>query len=171
MTHSRSMNLARMQPGRLCAILRYPCPLKPPLAGVSIRFTTVGDSGHTAISLIPQSMWAKHVISAPGLSSMRGPSNRPKIRICATFDCRWLVLAPVWIGLTEQILIDEYRPVWNAIRGFGNHDQGTTRRAQKRSQWDTLHPGRPRAASYQDLEGGVGAVLSAILSHREGQET
>ena len=71
------------------------------------------------------------------------------------FVCRWLVLAPVWIGLTEQILVDEYRPVWNAIRGFGNHDQGTTRRAQKRSQWDTLHPGRPWATSYQDLEGGA----------------
>ena len=87
------------------------------------------------------------------------------------FDCRWLVLAPVWIGLTEQILIDEYRPVWNAIRGFGNHDQGTTRRAQKRSQWDTLHPGRSWATSFQDLEGGVGAVLSAIRRHREDQET
>ena len=86
------------------------------------------------------------------------------------FDCRWLVLAPVWIGLTEQILINEYRPVWNAIRGFGNHDQGTTRRAQKRSQWDTLHPGRPWATSYQDLEGGVQAVLTAIRRHREGEE-
>ncbi len=83
------------------------------------------------------------------------------------FDCRWLVLAPVWINLTEQILIDEYSPVWNAIRGFGNHDQGTTRRAQKRSQWDTLHPGRPWASSYQDLEGGVEGVLEAIRRHRE----
>ena len=86
------------------------------------------------------------------------------------FDCRWLVLAPVWIGLTEQILIDEYRPVWNAIRGFGNHDQGTTRRAQKRSQWDTLHPGRSWATSYQDLEGGAQAVLTALRRHREGEE-
>ncbi len=85
------------------------------------------------------------------------------------FRCRWLVLAPVWISLTEQILIDEYRPVWNAIRGFGNHDQGTTRRAQKRSQWDTLHPGRPWATSYQDLDGGVEGVLAAIRSYREGE--
>ncbi len=83
------------------------------------------------------------------------------------FDCRWLVLAPVWINLTEQILIDEYNPVWNAIRGFGNHDQGTTRRAQMRSQWDTLHSGRPWASSYQDLEGGVEGVLEAIRRHRE----
>ncbi len=83
------------------------------------------------------------------------------------FDCRWLVLEPVWIGLTEQILIDEYRPVWNAIRGFGNHDQGSSRRTQKRSQWDTLHPGRPWAAINQDLEGGVDSVLDAIRHYRE----
>lgn len=79
------------------------------------------------------------------------------------FNCRWLVLEPVWIGLTEQILIDEYRPVWNAIRGFGNHDQGSSRRTQKRSQWDTLHPGRPWAAINQDLEGGVSSTVSRYI--------
>ena len=82
------------------------------------------------------------------------------------FECRWLVLEHVWIGLTEQILIDQYLPIWNAIRGFGNHDQGTTRRAQKRSQWDTLHPGRPWATSYQDLDGGSEAVLETISEYR-----
>ena len=45
------------------------------------------------------------------------------------FRCRWVVLDPVWIGMTEHILIDEYRPIWNEIvAGFGNHDQGSTRR-------------------------------------------
>ena len=78
-----------------------------------------------------------------------------------------LVLAPVWLGLTEQILIDQYRPVWNAIRGFGNHDQGRTRNAQRRSQWDTLHPGRAWAALQQDLPGGRDDVLAAIRQHRE----
>ena len=85
----------------------------------------------------------------------------------ADFECRWLVLAPVWISLTEQILINEYRPVWNAIRGFGNHDQGSTRRAQQRSQWDTLHPGRAWAESYQELDGGREGVLAAIRQQRK----
>lgn len=85
------------------------------------------------------------------------------------FDCRWLVLAPVWVGMTEQILIDQYRPVWNlAITGFGNHDPGRGRRAQRRSEWDTLHPGRPWAASLQDIDGGRDAVLAAIQRHRTG---
>lgn len=83
------------------------------------------------------------------------------------FSCRWLVLEQVWIGLTEQTLIDEYRPLWNAIRGFGNHDQGSTRHTQQRSQWDTLHSGRPWASNQQDLDGGVDGVLAAIRRHLE----
>ena len=82
------------------------------------------------------------------------------------FTYRWLVLAPVWLGLTEEILISQYRPLWNFIRGFGNHDQGRTRNAQQRSQWDTLHPGRPWAAQQQELSGGRDAVLAAIQRHR-----
>ncbi len=67
------------------------------------------------------------------------------------FRCRWLVLDPVWIGLTEQVLIPEYRPNWNvAIDGFGNNDPGKGRRNQRRSQWDTLHPGRDWASNLQD---------------------
>lgn len=87
----------------------------------------------------------------------------------ADFGCRWLVLAPVWIGLTEQILIDEYDPVWNIVRGFGNHDQGRTRNAQRRSSWDTLHVGRPWAALQQEMPGGRGVVLAAIRAHRSGE--
>lgn len=86
----------------------------------------------------------------------------------ADFRCRWLVLETVWIGLTEQVLIEEYRPVWNAVvAGFGNHDQGTTRRNQRRSRWDTLHPGRPWAAHYQDGIDDTAAILAAVSAHRE----
>ena len=82
------------------------------------------------------------------------------------FSCRWLILAPVWVGLTETILIDEYRPVWNMLRGFGNHAPGSGRVGQQRSPWDTLHPGRPWAARLQDLPGGVEAVLETIREYR-----
>ena len=83
------------------------------------------------------------------------------------FECRWLVLAPVWMSLTEDILIAQYNPIWNAIRGFGNHDQGRTRWAQQRSQWDTLHPGRPWASQMQDLVGGDTAVLKSTQQHKD----
>ena len=84
--------------------------------------------------------------------------------------CRWLILDLVWIGLTEQVLIAEYRPIWNVVvDGFGHHDQGTTRRNQKRSRWDTLHPGRPWAAHYQDNADSAEAIQEAILSHRKSK--
>lgn len=61
----------------------------------------------------------------------------------ADFRSRFLVTAPVWIKLAENVVIREYRPVWNAVvDGFGNHDPGVRRAPQHRSKWDTLHPGR-----------------------------
>ena len=81
------------------------------------------------------------------------------------FTCRWLILEPIWIGLTETILIEEYRPIWNAIRGFGNHAPGQGRLGQQRSQWDTLHPGRYWAEPLKDLPGGMEGVLAAIREH------
>ena len=87
------------------------------------------------------------------------------------FCCRWLVLDPVWIGLTEQILVAEYQPLWNVlVDGFGNHDPGSGRRNQRRSQWDTLHPGREWASILQDREETVETITSAIeafLTNRE----
>ena len=87
------------------------------------------------------------------------------------FQCRWLVLDPIWIGLTEQVLISEYRPIWNVVvDGFGHHDQGRTRRSQRRSRWDTLHPGRPWAAHYQDGIDSPAAIAEAVLKHRSERE-
>ena len=85
------------------------------------------------------------------------------------FRCRWLILDPIWIGLTEQVLISTYQPIWNVVvDGFGHHDQGSTRREQKRSRWDTLHPGRPWAAHYQDGADSADTILNAVLEHRSG---
>lgn len=85
------------------------------------------------------------------------------------FGCRWLVLEPVWITLTEQILIDQYNPIWNrTIKGFGNHHQGRTRTNQRRSQWDTVHPGRHWAEAMQPRESAE-TLLESIAEHRKGE--
>ena len=82
------------------------------------------------------------------------------------FRCRWLVLNQVWIGLTEQILIAQYRPIWNAVvDGFGHHDQGKTRRSQQRSRWDTLHPGRPWATHFKDRSETAESIIELISEH------
>lgn len=81
------------------------------------------------------------------------------------FRCRWLVLHPVWISLTEQVLIAEYQPVWNVmVDGFGIHQPGQGRRRQRRSQWDTLHPGRPWAAELPGNDMSAPEIEQAILN-------
>ena len=86
----------------------------------------------------------------------------------ADFRCRWLVLDPVWIGLTEQVLISQYKPIWNvAVDGFGNNDPGRGRWNQRRSPWDTLHPGRVWAFNLQDREESVDDLITVIADHRK----
>lgn len=85
----------------------------------------------------------------------------------ADFACRWLILDPVWIRLTEQVLIAEYQPLWNfAVDGFGNNDPGRGRWNQRRSQWDTLHPGREWAFNLQDRTETDKEILATIADHR-----
>ena len=86
------------------------------------------------------------------------------------FRCRWLVLDPVWIGLTEQVLIAQHQPIWNAVvLGFGNHDPGEGRRNQRRSLWDTLHPGREWASNLRDRLEKAAEVTDAIERFLEGR--
>lgn len=87
------------------------------------------------------------------------------------FRCRWLVLDPVWVGLTEQVLIAEYQPIWNVlVDGFGNHDPGSGRRNQRRSRWDTLHPGRGWATTLRDRDETDRDILEAIEASRSRTE-
>ena len=59
------------------------------------------------------------------------------------FFFRHLVVDDVWIPLGENMLIENFRPLWNiVVDGFGNNDPGKGRYNQKRSSWDVLHPGR-----------------------------
>lgn len=86
------------------------------------------------------------------------------------FQCRWLELDPIWIGLTERMLIGEYRPIWNVVvNGFGNNPPGKGRSNQRRSQWDTLHPGRQWASSLPDCPETLGDILEKIREHRRGR--
>jgi hypothetical protein len=63
------------------------------------------------------------------------------------FFCRFMILedsASHLIGTVEAGLIRHYKPLWNTkIDGFGNHDPGSGRYNQAKSEWDIIHPGRP----------------------------
>lgn len=62
------------------------------------------------------------------------------------FYFRYLVVDDIWIPLGENLLIQQYMPIWNVtVWGFGIHAPGQGRSGQKKSLWDTVHPGRPLA--------------------------
>ena len=60
------------------------------------------------------------------------------------FFARWLEVDEPFIILGEMLLNRFYQPLWNAtLDGFGNKVVGKERETGKKSQWDTMHPGRP----------------------------
>ena len=65
------------------------------------------------------------------------------------FDCRYLVVRSAWVETAEDLLIHQFKPIWNneikICYGFGKHGDKSTTRSNERSPWDTLHPGRPWA--------------------------
>lgn len=69
----------------------------------------------------------------------------------ADFRFRALPLHEDLIIVGENHLIAHGQPVWNRLLdGFGLHDPGKERYTGKRSQWDTMHPGRPWAFQQPD---------------------
>ena len=81
----------------------------------------------------------------------------------ADFKVRYLVVDDIWIPLGENMLIEKYSPLWNrVIDGFGNHDPGKGRYAQKKSHWDVLHPGRPWATRLSPCDKTVVQLIENI---------
>lgn len=66
------------------------------------------------------------------------------------FEFRSLVVQSGWESAAEDYLIHLFRPIWNSetnvLYGLGKHGDSATTRANSRSPWDTLHPGRAWAA-------------------------
>lgn len=62
------------------------------------------------------------------------------------FEYRALVVQTGWQDAAENYLIELFKPIWNnevdICYGFGKHGDAPETRANLRSPWDTLHPGR-----------------------------
>jgi hypothetical protein len=75
----------------------------------------------------------------------RLPSSLAPIRL-ADFLCRRLVCATNGQLVAEKHLIGTFWPVWNsetkACWGMSKHGDAAKTRANKRSPWDVVHPGR-----------------------------
>ncbi len=71
------------------------------------------------------------------------------------FEVRYLSVKSAWQGTAELYLIDRFRPVWNketkVCFGFGKHGDKASTRSNRRSAWDTLHPGRKWATTADNV--------------------
>lgn len=86
------------------------------------------------------------------------------------FQFRSLVVDDIWIPLGENMLIEQFRPIWNVvIDGFGNKDPGRRRATQYKSSWDVLHPGRQFAEKLAESGISPEAVVERVELYFVGQ--
>ncbi|MDR3283036.1 MAG: Eco29kI family restriction endonuclease [Candidatus Methanoplasma sp.] len=82
------------------------------------------------------------------------------------FKCRFAIMTGNEIDLVvplESELIRRYSPLWNSrVSGFGIHHPGSGRRGQRKSEWDTLHPGRCFADTLTGESQDLGAIKEKI---------
>ena len=82
------------------------------------------------------------------------------------FKCRFVILRDNEVDLIvplESASIRKYAPLWNScVSGFGIHHPGSGRYGQKKSEWDTIHPGRyfakkltGKKLKIEDIEGKI----------------
>lgn len=87
----------------------------------------------------------------------------------ADFSCRFVIFEDAssdMIGTVEAALIKLNRPIWNtAVDGFGNHDPGSGRYEQAKSDWDVIHPGRAWAEKCTGAHTGEADILANIKAH------
>ncbi len=87
------------------------------------------------------------------------------------FTCRYLVVRSAWVETAEDLLIACFKPVWNSEMkvcfGFGKHGDSSETRKNKRSPWDTIHPGRIWATEEGNTPNkkSVADICAAIAGH------
>lgn len=85
------------------------------------------------------------------------------------FEFRSLVVQSGWETAAEDYLIHLFRPIWNSetniLYGLGKHGDSATTRANKRSPWDTLHPGRSWAAASAEDAKTLEQINSELAQH------
>jgi len=87
------------------------------------------------------------------------------------FDCRFLIVQSGFQTSAENYLINFFKPVWNSETkvcfGLGKHGDSSSTRANKRSPWDTLHPGRSWADATSTDQKPYDQIINQIKEHFE----
>lgn len=85
------------------------------------------------------------------------------------FMCRFVIFEEEgsdMISTIEASLIKINKPLWNsALDGFGNHDPGSGRYEQAKSDWDVIHSGRNWADRLNGTPKEKQSIILNINSH------
>lgn len=85
------------------------------------------------------------------------------------FWCRFVIFEQEgsdMISTIEAALIKLNRPLWNtAVDGFGNHDPGSGRYEQAKSDWDVIHAGRSWAEKCNGKSKNQSTIVAKIERH------
>ena len=85
------------------------------------------------------------------------------------FYARFLVVQSGWETAAEDYLIQLFRPIWNSetkvLFGLGKHGDDAVTRANKRSPWDTIHPGRKWAEASKEDSKTVAEIELGLDAH------
>lgn len=80
--------------------------------------------------------------------------------------------APIQTGMqaaVEEFMIRLFRPIWNKqtkiCYGIGKHGDRASTRQNKRSPWDTMHPGRTWARKTSNDQKSKGRIEEEIRDH------
>jgi hypothetical protein len=85
------------------------------------------------------------------------------------FEYRYASIQSGMQAAVEEFLIRLFRPIWNKedaiCHGIGKHGDSYTTRGNKRSPWDTMHPGRAWAAATLEDQASREKVVERIEAH------
>jgi Eco29kI restriction endonuclease len=85
------------------------------------------------------------------------------------FEFRSLVVQSGWETAAEDYLIHLFKPIWNSetklVFGLGKHGDSATTRANRRSPWDTLHPGRTWAEATKEDAKSPETIATELTTH------
>lgn len=87
----------------------------------------------------------------------------------AEFTTRHAVIQSGMEGAVEDFLIRLFKPIWNKetkiCHGIGKHGDRATTRGNRRSPWDTMHPGRLWADATAEDQRTREEIVAAIGHH------
>lgn len=123
----------------------------------------------------PESSGAGNVIDQGRALSLRLREHAKSIRSATStldiddFVCRFLVTQSGYQKAAEEYLIRFFTPIWNSETkicfGLGKHGDSSTTRVNKRSPWDTMHPGRKWANSIAEDQKPRDRIEREIADH------